>query len=48
MQSNYKKKIDAKYENNLLKSMHFLKNKAKKLEDIYNNAQYIITDNIEL
>tara|TARA_B110000438_G_scaffold303017_1_gene362730 strand:+ start:719 stop:2113 length:1395 start_codon:yes stop_codon:yes gene_type:complete len=43
----FKKKIDAKFENNLLKSMHFLKNKAKKLEDIYKNAQYIITEKIE-
>ena len=31
----YKKKIDNKYEENLINSIHFLKNKAKKLEDIY-------------
>jgi len=42
----YKKKIDDSFEKNLLSSMHFLKNKAKSLEDIYNNAQYIITDNL--
>ena len=28
--------------------MHFLKNKAKKLEDIYQNSKYIIEDNIEI
>jgi len=32
----------------LLKSMGFLKNKAKTLEDIWNNAQYIIKDKIEI
>ena len=34
--------------NILLKSMGFLKNKAKTLEDIWNNAQYIIKDKIEI
>ena len=28
--------------------MSFLKNKAKTLEDIWNNAQYIIKDTIEI
>ncbi len=28
--------------------MGFLKNKAKTLEDIWNNAQYIIKDKIEI
>ena len=42
----YKKKIEDKYEKSLIKSIHFLKNKAKKLEDIYKNAQYIINENI--
>ena len=28
--------------------MSFLKNKAKTLEDIWNNAQYIIKDKIEI
>ena len=32
----------------LLKSMSFLKNKAKTLEDIWNNAQYIINYKIEI
>ena len=44
----YKKKIDKKYDESLLKSIHFLKNKAKKLEDIYQNAQYIINENITI
>jgi glutamyl-tRNA synthetase len=44
----FKKKIEIKYEKNLVKSMHFLKNKAKKLEDIYENAQYIINENIKI
>ena len=46
MQQIIKKKIDDKYEISLTKSIHFLKNKAKKLEDIYKNAEYIISDNI--
>ena len=44
----YKKKIDNKYEKNLINSIHFLKNKAKKLEDIYQNAQYILNDSIQI
>jgi len=44
----YKKKIDNKYEDTLKKSLHFLKNKAKTLGDIYNNAQYIINDQIKI
>ena len=46
--SKYKKTIDQAKENVLLKSMSFLKNKAKTLEDIWNNAQYIISDKIEI
>jgi len=42
----YKKKIDDKYETDIVNSIHFLKNKAKKLEDIYNNAGYILSENI--
>ena len=42
----YKKDINKEFEKNLIKSIHFLKNKAKSLEDIYNNAQYIITENL--
>ena len=32
----------------LLKSMNFLKNKAKTLDDIYQNAQYILNDVIKI
>ena len=46
--SKYKKTIDQSKENVLLKSMSFLKNKAKTLEDIWNNSQYIINDKIEI
>ena len=44
----YKKRIDSKYEKNLKSSIHFLKNKAKSLEDIYNNAKYIMTDDLAI
>jgi len=44
----YKNKINEKFDKNLINSIHFLKNKAKKLEDIYQNAQYIINEDIEI
>jgi len=44
----YKKAIDASKEAILIKCMVFLKNKAKTLEDIFNNAQYIISDEIKI
>ena len=44
----YKEKIHAKYENNLKKSLHFLKNKAKTLSDIYNNSKYIIKNDVQI
>ncbi len=44
---NYKDKIDSKSEK-IKKSLSFLKNKAKTLEDIYNNAQYLIKDKIKI
>ena len=46
--SKYKSVIDEKKEPSLIKSIGFLKNKAKTLEDIWNNAQYIIKDEIEI
>jgi len=46
--SKYKKKIDDKYEKKLMKSIHFLKNKAKKIEDIYENAQYILNHDVKI
>ena len=42
------KKIDGKFDDTLKKSLHFLKNKAKTLDDIYNNAGYIINDQIKI
>ena len=44
----FKKSIDSSKENSLIKSMSFLKNKAKTLEDIYQNSQYILKDNIQI
>ena len=44
----FKKNIDSSKENSLLKSIKFLKNNAKTLEDIYKNAQYIINDNVKI
>ena len=46
--SKYKKTINKSKEAILVKSMSFLKNKAKTLEDIWNNAQYIIKDTVEI
>ena len=42
----YKEKIANDKENKIKLSLIFLKNKAKTLEDIYNNAKYIIFDEV--
>jgi glutamyl-tRNA synthetase len=42
----YKKKINPEKEVKIKLSLSFLKNKAKTLEDIYNNAKYIISEEI--
>ena len=42
----YKEKIPSDKENKIKLSLIFLKNKAKTLEDIYNNAKYIIFDEV--
>ena len=42
----FKKKIDDSKEKTLLQSINFLKNKAKTLNDIYQNAHYILNDTI--
>ncbi len=42
----YKKKIKPEKEEKIKNSLSFLKNKAKTLEDIFNNAKYIILDKI--
>ena len=44
----FKEKIDTAKESKLRYSLSFLKNKAKTLEDIYNNAKYIIIDEVDL
>jgi glutamyl-tRNA synthetase len=46
--SEYKKPFDSSKDAALIKCMVFLKNKAKTLEDIFNNAQYIINDKLEI
>ena len=42
----YKKKIEENKEDKIKKSLSFLKNKAKTLEDIYNNSKYILFDEV--
>jgi glutamyl-tRNA synthetase len=42
----YKEKIPSEKEKKIKPSLTFLKNKAKTLEDIYNNSKYIIFDEI--
>ncbi len=42
----YKEKIPADKESKIKPSLTFLKNKAKTLEDIFNNGQYIIVDEV--
>jgi glutamyl-tRNA synthetase len=42
----YKSEIKADKSEKVKKSLTFLKNKAKTLEDIYNNSQYILDDEI--
>ncbi|MDC1279918.1 glutamate--tRNA ligase [Pelagibacteraceae bacterium] len=43
----YKEKIKSDKEEKIKPSLLFLKNKAKTLEDIYNNAKYIILDEVD-
>ena len=42
------KKINPSVEKTILKSLNFLKNKAKTLEDIYNNSKYILFEDLEI
>jgi glutamyl-tRNA synthetase len=42
----YKEKIPGEKEDKIKQSLTFLKNKAKTLEDIYNNSKYIIFDEV--
>ena len=43
----YKDKIDAEKATKIKSSLVFLKNKAKTLEEIFNNAKYIISDEVD-
>ena len=43
---NYKVKILPEKEDQLKKSLIFLKNKAKTLEDIFNNSKYLLSDKV--
>ncbi len=43
----YKSEIQSNKKDKIKKSLTFLKNKAKTLEDIFNNAQYIIKDEVD-
>ena len=43
----YKEKINPQKEAKVKSSLSFLKNKAKTLEDIFNNAKYIIVDEVK-
>ncbi|MDC3049958.1 glutamate--tRNA ligase [Candidatus Pelagibacter sp.] len=45
---NFKDKIPEIKEEKIKKSLTFLKNKAKTLEDIYNNTKFLINDHIEI
>jgi len=42
----YKEKIETNKQDKIKKSLLFLKNKAKTLEDIYNNSKYIVFDDV--
>ena len=43
----YKSEIKPNKKDNIKKSLTFLKNKAKTLEDIFNNGQYIMVDEVK-
>ncbi len=43
----YKEKINPEKEKKIKSSLSFLKNKAKTLEDIFNNSKYIIMDEVK-
>ena len=43
----YKSEIKSDKKDNIKKSLTFLKNKAKTLEDIFNNGQYIMEDEVK-
>ena len=44
----FKEKMPDAAEKKIKKSLHFLKNKAKTLEDIYENSKFLINDKIQI
>ncbi len=44
----FKEKMPDVVEKKIKKSLHFLKNKAKTLEDIYKNAKFLVNDKIQI
>ena len=44
----YKEKIPDLSQKKIKNSLHFLKNKAKTLEDIYKNSKFLINDKIQI
>ena len=44
----YKEKIPDLAQEKIKNSLHFLKNKAKTLEDIYNNSKYLVNDKVQI
>ena len=44
---NYKEKILPEKEDQIRKSLIFLKNKAKTLEDIFNNSKYLLSEKVQ-
>ena len=44
----FRKSVDSSKEKSILKSMSFLKNKAKTLDDIYCNSEYILQNDIKI
>ena len=45
---NYKEQIFQDKESQIKKSLSFLKNKAKTLEDIFKNSQYLLNDTVKI
>ena len=44
----FKEKIPDIAQKKIKNSLHFLKNKAKTLEDIYKNSKFLINDNVQI
>ena len=44
----FKEKLPDSAQNKIKNSLHFLKNKAKTLEDIYKNSKFLLNDKIQI